>query len=144
MLIRPAVELKSEATKAAAPLVVPSAAASVIVSVLLALKSPPPLRGEDVDIVLDVLTPSVIPYPESVVGVEVIFDHARAVIHEGFEYDPLDKRSPTFHERFADRSRAVPFIVSVRVVGTYEDKSEVRAIVPLASGRVRPSLLPIE
>ena len=52
MLITPLAELKSLAVNVDAPLVVPSATASAIVNVLFALKSPPPLNGLVVDIVL--------------------------------------------------------------------------------------------
>ena len=56
MLITPLVALKSLAVNAAAPFVLPSAAASAIANVLSAVKSPPPVNGAVVLIVLPLVT----------------------------------------------------------------------------------------
>lgn len=51
--------------------------------------------------------------------------------------DEAHARPEIVHERSSERSSAVPFIVSVRVVGTYAARSATSANVPVAAGSVR-------
>ena len=48
----------------------------------------------------------------------------------------IDVTVPTLHDLLALKSSAVPLIVNVRDVGTYDPRSDVRAIVPVVAGIV--------